>query len=76
MNTQKRINGTVIVVSLVLIAGIVVMSIFESGITSVIPVTGNRGIPLPCGSRAHGKTQPVAPLTHIESGEITSPGAS
>lgn len=76
MNAQKWINGTVIVISLVLIVGIVAMYAFESGVTPVIPVTGNQGITTLYGSRAHWKTQPVAQPIHIESGESGSPGPS
>jgi len=74
MYAQKWINGTVIVMSLVLIVGIVAMYTFESGVTSIIPVTGSQEIPLLCSSRAHGKIQPVIQPVHIEAGESTSPG--
>lgn len=75
MNTQKWINGVAIVMSLVLIVGIVAMYAFESGVTTIIPVTGCPEIPLLCGSRAHGKIQPVAQPIHIDSAAPAEPGS-
>ncbi|CAG0994017.1 hypothetical protein ANAEL_02470 [Anaerolineales bacterium] len=75
MNTQKWINGIVIVMSLVLIVGIVVMYAFESGSTEpIIPVTGSHKFPsLLSGSRVHGKTCPATQPVQGEINESASP---
>ena len=75
MSTSKWLEVAV-GICLVMIIAVVTAYSFESGsVESAIPVTGCPEIPLLCGSRAHGKIQPVVQPIHIDSGESVSPGS-